>query len=126
MSKEKRSPASRPFKRCSACAAVWNKRDDFLSDPAIELVGYQACFEDLKAGLLLFNHSCHTTLAIDVACLRDLYNGPVFEQRATGGPTCLGYCLYRSELRPCPAICECAYVREILQIVRNWQKRKAA
>jgi hypothetical protein len=115
-----------PFKRCACCQAEWRTRDDFLSDPEVGLIGYQANFEELKAGLLLFNHSCRTTLAIEVACFQDLYDGPIFQQRATGGADCLGYCLNRSELRPCPAFCECAYVREVLQIVRNWQKRKAA
>jgi len=108
------------------CKAVWQTRDDFLSDPDIELIGYQAHFEELKAGFLLFNHVCHTTLAIAVDALCDLYDGPIFQQRATGGPDCQGYCLRREELRPCPACCECAYVREILQIVGNWKKRKAA
>ena len=120
------SAAGAPFKRCTFCGTVWRTRDDFLSDPDVVLIGYQAHFEDLKAGLLLFNHSCHTTLAIKVECFQDLYNGPIFRQRAMGGPDCLGYCLRRSELRPCPVHCECAYVREILQTVRNWSKRKAA
>ncbi len=114
------------FKRCTSCDAVWRTREDFLSDPDIELVGYQVHFQDLQTGLLLFNHSCHTTLALAVEAFRDLYRGPVFQERATGGAGCPGYCTHRGELRPCLAHCECAYVREILQIVRNWKKRKAA
>ena len=113
------------FKLCTSCSTEWLTRDDFLSDPDVTLIGYQAHFVELNAGLLLFNHSCHTTLAIAVECFQDLYDGPVFRERATGGPDCLGYCLRRGELRPCPTHCECAYVRAILQIVGNWQKRKA-
>ena len=115
-----------PFKRCTCCQAVWRTRDDFLSDSAVGLIGYQAHFEELKAGLLLPNHSRHTTLAIEVEVFQDLYDGPIFQQRATGGSNCLGYCLQRTELRLCPVHCESASVREILQIVRNWQKRQAA
>ena len=126
MTEDDTSTAVAPFKRCSCCQAVWLTRDDFLSDPDVGLIGYQAHFEELQAGLILFNHSCHTTLAIKVECLHDLYDGPIFQVRATDGPDCQGYCHNRGELRPCPAQCECAYVREILQIVRNWQKRKAA
>ena len=113
------------FKQCTCCPAVWRTRVDFLSDPGIELIGYQAHFEDLKTGLLLFNHTCHTTLAVDVESLRDLYTGPVFEQHACGSICCPGYCQHRSELRSCPVQCECAYVRAILQIVRHWEKRGA-
>ena len=118
--------AVEPFKRCTSCTAVWRTRDEFLADPDVKLVGYQAHFEDLKAGFFLFNHSCRTTVAMDVEDFLDLYDGPIFRQRATGGPDCMGYCLHRDELRLCPAQCECAFVREILQIVRNWKKRQAA
>ena len=94
-----------PFKRCTMCPTVWQTRDDFLSDPDVTLVGYQAHFEELKAGLVLFNHACKTTMALDVEELCDLYEGPIFKQRATGSPNCLGYCLRRDEVRPCPAQC---------------------
>ncbi|MDZ4198482.1 MAG: hypothetical protein U1E27_04260 [Kiritimatiellia bacterium] len=108
-----------PFKVCS-CGARWSTREEFLKDPSIQLVGYQADFEDLRLGLFLFNHSaCRTTLALPAGLFRDLYDGPIFVKRATGGPTCQGYCLHRDNLDPCPAECECAYVREILQRLRK-------
>lgn len=126
MTKEADAAGVEPFKQCTCCPVNWRTRDDFLSDPDVELIGYQAHFEDLKAGLLLFNHSCKTTMAIDVAAFCDLYDGPVFKERHTGQPSCQGYCLRRDELRPCPNRCECAFVRAILQIVQNWKKRQAA
>lgn len=108
-----------PFKTCS-CGAEWADREAFLSDPDIQLVGYQADFEELQLGLILFNHrSCRTTLALRVSVFRDLYDGPVFETRATGGPDCPGYCLHTGNLNPCPALCECAFVRAILQRLRR-------
>ena len=110
------------FKRCTSCSTAWRTREAFLSDPDVELVGYQAQFEDLKAGLLLFNHVCQTTLAIEAVCFRDLYSGPVFLEHAANRDGCPRYCQHEGDLRPCPVHCECAYVREILQIVRNWKK----
>jgi hypothetical protein len=53
---------------------------------------------------------------------RHLYDGPVYAERATGTADCPEYCLYVAELGACLAKCECAYVREILQIVRQWPK----
>ena len=73
-----------PFKVCPACRHIWPTREKLLSDPAVALVGYQPHFEELVAGLMLFNHrACHTTLAIEVAGLRDLYVGEV--ARMLGG-----------------------------------------
>ena len=111
-----------PFKICSICNNVWNTRDDFLGDPDIHIVGYQPHFEALVEGLFLFNHSCLGTLSISAGRFASLYDGPVFTERLTGSVDCPGYCLHKNELRPCAAKCECAFVREIIQVILNWQK----
>ena len=126
MKKKADATTGEQFKCCTCCSVTWRTRDEFLTDPDVELIGYQANFEDLKTGMLLFNHACHATMATEAEIFRDLYDGPVFRERATGGPTCPEYCLHRDDLRPCQARCECAYVREILQVVCHWKKRKVA
>lgn len=108
------------FKECPMCDHAWETRDRFLGDAGLTLVGYQVHFEELTAGLLLFNHTCNGTLAIEAGDFEDLYDGVVFVDRATGSDDCPGYCLHQDELEPCPAKCECAYVREVMQIIRNW------
>jgi hypothetical protein len=117
------APNSSIVKQCPCCGRVWRTRDEFLSDPQLELGGYQVDFGDLILGLFLFTHvTCESTMAMPAELFRDLYDGPVYAQRATGTADCPKYCLRESELAPCPAQCECAYVREILQIVRRWPK----
>jgi hypothetical protein len=111
------------FKTCPHCSGVWPSRREFLHDDSLHLVGYQVDFERLSLGLLLFNHrACGTTLAVRAGEFRDLYDGPVYERHAHGEAPCPEYCLNRSELGRCPAECECAWVREILAIVRGWPK----
>ena len=53
---------------------------------------------------------------------QDLYSGEIFVERATGSAQCPGHCLHQDNLLPCPARCECAYVREVMQIIRQWPK----
>jgi len=114
------------FKTCPHCSKTWSSRDEFLSDDDIGLVGYQVDFEELALGLFLFNHSaCQTTLAIRADLLKDLYLGPVFKDRRTGQKDCPGYCLKRTQLSACPAECECAWVRRLLQVIRRWPKSAA-
>ncbi|MCK5193793.1 MAG: hypothetical protein KAQ71_08290 [Desulfobulbaceae bacterium] len=110
------------FKQCKMCEKVWRNYHDFLSDTYISLIGYQVNFEALEAGFFLFNHSCHNTLAIPAEAFTHLYDGPIFKERATGTDKCPGYCLDKCQLEPCAAECECAYVREVLQIVKKWPK----
>ena len=111
------------FKKCSCCELPWFTRDEFLHDGQIELVGYQANFCQLELGYLLFNHlSCESTIAAHAGLFKDLYSGPIFGQRLTGTDVCQGFCKDSVALEPCDQRCECAYVREILQIIRNWHK----
>jgi len=113
---------STAFKKCSACGFEWSSRNDFLGDPNTEIIGYQVHFEELTAGLFFFNHSCRGTLTIHAHAFRDLYDGPIFTERATDSEECPGYCLHQDELQPCRVQCDCAYVREIIQVINNWTK----
>jgi len=110
------------FHRCPNCGIEWISRDEFLKDPDIQLIGYQVHFVKLTAGLLYFNHSCRGTLAIHVDAFTDLYDGPIFEECLTGSDACPDYCRYQGNLLPCPNKCECVSVREIIQIIKNWEK----
>ena len=113
-----------PFKVCTCCRTAWPDRSLFLSDQGLHLIGYQVNYIELGAGLLLFNHApCRTTLAVQASQFQDLYTGPMVQERRTGHADCPGYCLRGGELAACPAQCECASVRQILQIVSRWPKR---
>lgn len=74
----------------------------------------------------MFDHvkeKCGTTLAIAAGKFSDIYDGPIFKkERMTGTEECPEYCLNVYELEQCPQKCECAYVREILQILKIWPK----
>ena len=111
------------FKTCTSCGKEWKTREDFLESSELEIVGYQVHFKKLEAGLLLFNHTCGTTLVFEAGKFRDLYDGEIFSDRATGGEKCPGYCLHSSNLEACPAQCECGYVREVIGLIHDWPKK---
>ena len=115
-------PGLTPFKQCAVCGGEWISRTQFLSDPKITVIGYQANLDALLLGPLLFNHICGATLAINAEEFRDLYHGPIYGDRLTGSDECPGYCFDHTELARCPARCACAYIREIINIVRGWPK----
>lgn len=107
------------FMVCSNCGYSWKKREDFFNDKGVTIIGYQVNFEQLKAGFFLFNHICGTTFTLDVQSFEDLYNGPIFMDKEAGSDQCPGHCLHKSNLDPCPVKCECAFVREIIQILKK-------
>jgi len=113
------------FKTCPKCLTIWKTRDDFLSDSAIELIGYQADLKNLGLGLLLFNHcvpGCSTTSAIFAHQFFDLYTGPRYPEVKALLPGCPRYCVDENYLGRCEVICECAFVREIIHTLRNMNK----
>ena len=111
------------FKVCPNCAQSWTNRDEFLNDPQTKLIGYQAHFNELEAGLFLFNHlSCKSTISIKSERFRSLYDGPVFTKKMMDDGSCPNYCLSKYRLEPCSNECECAFVREIIQVINNWEK----
>ena len=111
-----------PFKICPGCRARWPERADLLGDPTVAVVGYQVDYASPADGLFLFNHACGDTMAIAVAAFLDLAERPLHRPSLAGTASCEGHCLHRSDLDPCRAFCECAFVRDVLQIVRAWPK----
>ena len=110
------------FKICPMCGQTWSTRDSFLRDSGLNLVGYQVDFGELTSGVFVFNHSCKGILAVRVGNFSSLHDGIVFVDRATGSDECREYCLHEEELRPCPAVCECAHVRELMHVIRTGQR----
>lgn len=109
------------FKLCPCCQRKWSDREEFLADPGLEVVGYQADLEFLEEGLFYFNHrisGCGSTIVIGVSCFLDLYSGPRYTERQTLLEGCPRFCIDKNQLTRCDAVCECAFVREVLQIVK--------
>lgn len=120
-------PSTQFFKKCPCCGYVWTTREELLSDPSVKMIGYQVNFEHLELGLFLFKHiysDCGTAMAIEAGDFKDLYNGPIYAKPLRDTDKCPDYCLNKEDLRPCPAECECAYVREVIQIIKHWTKNQ--
>ena len=109
------------FTQCMLCGTSWVKRIDFLSDDSTKITAYEADFNDLDQGTFIFYHKkCGGTVSLPAIQFKTLYDGPVYTERKTGTDDCPEYCLDPHELQPCPKECECAYVREIIQIISDW------
>lgn len=113
------------FKTCPGCTTKWPTREDLLSDPGVTLIGFQVDMHRPRGGLFLFNHCCRDTLAVPAEMFLDLVDRPLVTSSLRGTPVCERHCLHRNDIDPCRQHCECAFVREVLQVVRHWPKRDA-
>jgi len=110
------------FKECPMCGGSWKNREGFLQDGSLQINGYQADFESLESGLLFFTHhveGCHSTMALQVREFIDLNPGVRHCERKTLTKECPQYCFYESELGRCEVACECAFVRDLIDILRQ-------
>ena len=114
------------FSQCESCGTQWPTRDHLLHDPELEIIEYQVDFNDFTAGIFIFHHTCGSNLSLPVRKFNGLYEGTVFNVRVKDAEDCPDYCLYRENLEPCEAKCECAYVRNIIGIIKNWPKNNPA
>lgn len=111
------------FKECKPCGTIWTKRDEFLSDPNVGFVGYQVNFDESSLGGFLFNHhSCRATLVLPALKFFELHEGPIFELRRRDANDFPSYCLFQNQIGRCLDQCECAFVRNITNIIKEWPK----
>jgi hypothetical protein len=108
------------FKICSKCSYTWRIRDDFLGDPSICLVGFQASFIESESGYYLFNHildgnQCNTTIVVEVEDFLSLHKGTMFTDINFESPLCEAHCTHVEDLSQCQVECKNAAAREIMQ-----------
>lgn len=116
------------FKRCTLCDKTWKNQNDFLADPNILLIGYQANLKNPIHGLFLFTHSlkkCGTTFSVPVENFGNLYHGPIGTHDLNTLEDCPDYCLDQYNLLDCNVSdCKGSYVRKILQVLRDIDQKK--
>ena len=113
------------FKKCPCCFHAWQTRDDFISDTNLKINGYQVNFKNLEYGMFFFTHTveqCHSTLTSMVEDFYDLYTGEHYKGSKALSEECPRYCTDEKQLSRCDALCECAFAREIIQIIKERQK----
>nr|WP_320116774.1 hypothetical protein [uncultured Desulfuromonas sp.] len=111
-----------PFKICPCCLEVWQTRDDFLDDPFLQLNGYKADFAKLEYGLFFFTHQkegCHSTMALEVLDFLDLNRGTVCEQAQDYAAKCPRSCREKRKLNQHHDLCECAFARDVCELVKQ-------
>lgn len=114
------------FKVCPSCATEWQTRLDFLSDQSLILNGYQVSLRSLEKGLLLFTHDkdiCRSTMGIYVTEFLDIYTGEKYAENRALSPECPRYCIDEKRFDRCNVHCECAFVREIIQKVVEYNNQ---
>jgi len=118
------------FKTCPRCSFSWDSRKAFLADPKLELKRYKADLKAPQYGMFFFTHqtaSCSSTITMLVNDFRSLYPGKISPKNKAFSEDCPGYCLEETQLARCDVSCQCAFARDIVQILlgKHEQEKEA-
>ncbi len=116
-----------PFQTCGSCRRQWDQWTDFVLDPEVRLIGFQAFPGLPDANLLVFEHLCGSSISILIKRLRHHFMTPGEStglDSLFGTETCLGHCRYLEDLEACDRPCINArdrqLIRRLLEMRRNW------
>jgi hypothetical protein len=111
-----------PFQKCGSCEKQWNRWLEFILDPDVRLIGFQAISDLPDANLLVFEHRCGSSISVFAKRLR--HNLSDTEQaidlpRLFGKEGCNSYCQSLENLEACDRPCANARDRRlILKVLR--------
>ncbi|NJD10476.1 MAG: hypothetical protein FIB01_08605 [Gemmatimonadetes bacterium] len=114
-------PDPAPFKTCGSCRQPWSTWDDFVADRELRLLGLQAIGGVPDASLLVFEHSCGSSVSVLSKRLRDLLP----DHPAAGWPSlrgsdqCPGHCIQLGDNARCELQCRNVRDRELIGLVQR-------
>ncbi|PLY03470.1 MAG: hypothetical protein C0623_01420 [Desulfuromonas sp.] len=105
------------FKTCTFCGKQWSNFDAFLKDKEKSVIGCQPDMHDPHYHLIMFNCSCHTTLAFRLSELTEALYAPLLKDESLENATPPDYCLNPHRGPKCSSACACRYVRDLVTLL---------
>jgi len=112
--------SGQPFQKCGSCGQPWTQWSDFILDPDVRLLGFQAVSGLPDANLLVFEHSCGSSISVLAKRLRHLLGDVQPESQLPvlfGTDQCNKYCRFLEILAACDRPCANARDRQLIQAV---------
>ena len=114
-----------PFQVCGACKRAWTTWDAFVRDPAVRLLGLQSLAAQSGCNLLVFEHSCGSSISVLARRLRYLLPEPESDAPLPvlfGTSECRGHCRFLKDLEACVAPCGNVRDRALILLVQCLKK----
>ena len=116
------------FQTCGACKRVWSTWESFVLDPAVLLLGLQPMTSNPDFNVLVFEHSCGSSVSILTPRLRHLLPEPEPDApsvRLMGTEQCRGHCRFLEDLAACDAPCSSARDRRLILLILQMKNEAA-
>jgi hypothetical protein len=122
------SEGAEPFRACGMCGRQWMTREELIADPELRLLGLQAIVDLPESNLVVFEHSCGTSVSVLATRLRDLLTDEPEGQEPLPllfeSPACGGHCGKLDDLEACEQPCSNARDRRLVIWIASQPGRK--
>ncbi len=125
MTKAEEKKGSHPFKTCGSCRKIWETWQDFVLDPGIRILGFQAVEGLSDANLIVFEHRCGSSISLLAKRLRHLLPTPDEETRLPvlfGSDECRRHCRLIEDLESCDRPCANSRDRRLIQLLLSMKR----
>ena len=113
------------FQKCGSCGRSWDQWPDFILDPDIQPIGFQAMPALPEANLLVFEHRCGSSISVLAKRLRHILAD---SKQATDLPVlfgtdmCSGHCRFLENLAGCDRLCINARDRRLILMLLKMKR----
>jgi len=128
MSEQIPEPTSEPVRSCGSCGHQWQAWPDFLQDPRVRILGIQVVPNMPEANLLVFEHSCGSSISVLASKLRHLLEGPTPTPHAPclyGTEACGQECRRIENLNHCSRHCRNSVDRQLAILINSVKQGRA-
>ncbi len=109
------------FKVCNGCGKRWQTAEQFILDPSLQLVMYQAVFGEVEYGLFVLTHDvpeCQSSISVSVGMFRGLVPRD-HQESGFLDPKCEDRCFSQMDLAPCNVDCSMKWARDVMQCLKE-------
>jgi hypothetical protein len=116
------------FKTCGSCRKSWEHWQDFVLDPGVRILGFQAIDSLPDANLLVFEHKCGSSISLLAKKLRHLLDEHGEREKLPvlfGSETCRKHCRLIEDLEACDRPCANSRDRMLIQMLIRMKRARA-
>jgi len=116
-----------PFKTCGSCRKSWEHWQDFVLDPGVRLLGFQAIENLPDANLVVFEHKCGSSISLLAKRLRHLLDDHSDRERLPvllGSDVCRKHCRLIEDLEACDRPCANSRDRRLIQLLLKMRRAR--
>ncbi len=113
------------FRKCGSCGRAWKSWEEFVYDPGLTMLGIQVSESHPAANLIVFEHSCGSSVSVLASRLRHLLpESRRYRLTLFGTEKCSEHCRNMDSLALCDRPCANARDRRLALLLHDMRLQR--